>query len=186
MGESTARLNKPIYLGQTILDLSQTLMYKFHYEYIKPMYGERTGSLFTDTDSLCYVIKTNDFYKDISNDVHKMFDTSEYDENHPCGIPAGLNKKVIGLMKDEVNGKQILGFVGLRSKLYAIRIQDPSPEDKRKERKCKGVKKSVVKNCMILEHYKDCLFNNTNYVAKFNTLRSRINHRVYNKGCTIS
>ena len=65
MGESTVCLNKPIYLGQTILDLSKTLMYKFHYEYVKPMYGEKARLLFTDTDSLCYEIKTEDFYEDI-------------------------------------------------------------------------------------------------------------------------
>ena len=168
MGESTVCLNIPIYLGQTILDLSKTLMYKFHYEYIKPMYGERVRLLFTETDSLCYVTQTDDFYKDISSDVHKMFDTSGYDKNHPSGVPTGLNKKVIGLMKDEVNGKVISEFVSLRYKLYAYKMADGGGD-----KKCEGVKKSVVKKCMTLEHYKDCLFNNTNYPAKFNTLRSR-------------
>ena len=77
------------------------------------------------------------------------------------------------MMKDEVGGKQITEKVGLRSKLYAIKIQDPTPDDKKKERKCKGVKKSVVKNNITFEHYKNCLFNNVNYNAKFDTLRSR-------------
>ena len=84
-------LNKPIYLGMSILDLSKTLMYDFHYKYIKKKYGEKVELLFADTDSLMYEIKTNDFYKDISEDIEKMFDTSNY----------GKNKKVIGMMKDE-------------------------------------------------------------------------------------
>ena len=116
MGASTVCLNKPIYLGRTILELSKTLMYKFHYEYIKPKYDENARLLFTDTDSLCYEIKTEDFYKDISSDVSEMFDTSGYDKIHPSEIPVGLNKKVIGLMKDEANGNVITEFVGLRSK----------------------------------------------------------------------
>ena len=143
-------------------------MYKFHYEYIKPKYDENARLLFTDTDSLCYEIKTEDSYKDISLDVREMFDTSGYDKIHPSGIPTGLNKKVIGLMKDEANGNVITEFVGLRSKLYAYKVMN-GVDDK----KCKGVKKCVVKNCMTFEHYKDCLFNNTNYTTKFNTLRSR-------------
>ena len=84
-----------------------------------------------------------------------MFDTSNYPKDHPSGVTTGVNKMVIGMMKEEAGGKQISEFVGLRSKLYAIRIQDYE------KKKCKGVKKSVIKKCMTLEHYKDCLFNNT-------------------------
>ena len=123
MKNTTIKLNKPIYLRMSILDISKTLMYKSHYEYIKPKYGDLARLLFTDTDSLCYEIKTNDFYKDISNGVPKWFDTSNYSENHPSGILTGANKKVIGIMKDEAAGKQITEFVGLRSKLYAYNIQ---------------------------------------------------------------
>ena len=75
MGESKVCLNKPIYIGQAILDLSKTLMYKFHYGYVNPKYGDRARLLFTDTDSLCYRIQTEDFYKDIAEDVPKWFDT---------------------------------------------------------------------------------------------------------------
>ena len=110
MGESTVVLNKPIYLGQAILDISKTLMYEFHYGYIKPKYRERTRLLFTDTDSLCYEIQTDDFYKDIAKDVPKRFDTSNYPEGHPIG---GANKKVLGMMKDEASGKIITEFVDL-------------------------------------------------------------------------
>ena len=167
MGESTVKLNKPIYLGQAILDLSKTLMYKFHYEYIKPKYGDKARLLFTDTDSLCYEIQTEDFYKDITGDVSRWFDTSNYLEDHFSGIPTGVNKKVLGMMKDEAGGKQVTEFVGLRSKLYAYTIEN------NENKKCKGVKKKVVKNSIAFVQYKDCLFNNTIYQAKFNTLRSR-------------
>ena len=70
--------DKPVYLGMSILDVSKTLMYNFHYGYIKEKFGERTKLLFTDTDSLMYEIQTEDFYKDISPDVRTMFDTSNY------------------------------------------------------------------------------------------------------------
>ena len=99
MGNSTVVLNKPIYLGQAILDISKTLMYDFHYGYIKLKYGELARILFTDTDSLCYEIQTDDFYKDIAEDVPKWFDTSNYPKGHP--IQSEKNKKVLGMMKDE-------------------------------------------------------------------------------------
>ncbi len=83
MEKTTVKLNKPIQIGMSILDLSKTLMYKFHYEYVKPKWGDRATLLFTDTDSLCYEIKTDDFYKDISGDVPEWYDTSNYDEDHP-------------------------------------------------------------------------------------------------------
>ena len=155
-------------MGQNILDVSKVLMYEFHYDYVKQKYGAKANLLFTDTDSLCYEIETEDFFRDISPDVEKMFDTSGYPENHPSGIKSGLNKKVIGLFKDEVGGKIISEFVGLRSKLYAYKMFE-GPESK----KCKGVKKAVVKTVLTFDDYKDCLFNEKNYTAKFNTLRSR-------------
>ena len=96
--------NKPVYLGMCILDLSKTLMYEFYYMYIKPKYKEKAKLLFTDTDSLMYEIGTEDFYKDISPDVRAMFDTSDYPKDHPSGIETGVNKKVIGMFKDEPGG----------------------------------------------------------------------------------
>ncbi len=118
MEKSTVKLRKPIYLGMSILDLSKTLMYKFHYDYMKPKYGNKLELLFTDTDSLIYEIQTDDFYKDITGDVAKWYDTSNYDKDHPSGIPTGINKKVVGMSKDEYGGKHIVIFVGLRSRLY--------------------------------------------------------------------
>jgi hypothetical protein len=115
MRRTSVKLNKPIYLGMSILDISKTLMYNFHYNYIKPKYGDDAKLLFTDTDSLCYETNTEDFFKDISGDVHERFDTSNLGKSHPSGIPTGVNKKVIGMMKLETGAKQIEEFLGLRS-----------------------------------------------------------------------
>ena len=120
--------NKPVYLGMSILDLSKTLMYDFHYNYIKPKYDDRAKLLFTDTDSLAYEIETEDFYRDISSDVSSKFDTSNYPKNHPSGILTGVNKKVIGMFKDEAAGKQIAEFVGLRAKLYSYKVEESYEE----------------------------------------------------------
>ena len=97
--------NRPVYLGMCILDLSKTLRYDFHYNYIKQKYGDKAKLLLTDTDSLKYEIQTEDFYKDISVDVKHRFDISDYSPNHPSGNPSRLNKKVIGMFKDEAGGK---------------------------------------------------------------------------------
>jgi hypothetical protein len=165
--------DKPIYLGMSILDLSKTLMYDFHYNYIKNMYADKAKLLFTDTDSLTYEIKTEDFYADIAKDVEKLFDTSAYPKDHPSGIRAGLNKKVIGMFKDEAAGKQIEEFVGLRAKLYSYKIFEG-----REEKKCKGVKKNVVENTITHDDYIDCLFNKTGQFRRMNVIRS-YKHEVY-------
>ena len=132
---------KPVYCGMSILDISKTLVFDFHYDYIKEKYKEKAKLLFTDTDSLCYEIETEDFFQDISNDVHEKFDTSNFPKNHPSNIPTGINKKVIGMMKDVAGGKIIEEFVGLRAKLYSIKMHKSGKEEK----KCKGIKKSVIK-----------------------------------------
>ena len=164
--------NKPIYLGMCILDLSKTLMYNFHYNYIKKKYGDRAKLLFTDTDSLAYELKTDDFYADIADDVRSRFDTSDYPKDHTSGIETGVNKKVIGMFKDEAGGKQIEEFVGLRSKLYSYKM---AGED---HKKCKGVKKSVVKKTITHDDYKDCLFTRRVQLRKMNVIRSRL-HDIY-------
>ena len=103
--------NKPVSLGMSILVLNKSLIYDFHffhYNYIKTKYGDNAKLPFTDTDSLPYEIKTNDFYKDINTDIEKRFDTSDYPTNHPSGIKTELNSKVLGMFKDEAGGKQLL------------------------------------------------------------------------------
>ena len=171
--------NKPIYLGMCILDLSKTLMYDFHYNYIKAKYGEKAKLLFTDTDSLCYEIRTEDFYADICADVESKFDTSEYPSDHPAvaagGFPVGKNKKVIGMFKDEAAGMQIEEFVGLRAKLYSYKMYEG-----KETKKCKGIKKAVIKNSITHEDYRDCLFTRRKQLRNTNVIRSRL-HEVYSE-----
>ena len=123
--KSIVKLDKPIYVGLAVLDLSKLHMYKFHYDYILPKYGNRQQLLFTDTDSLCYRIETEDFYEDMKKDSH-LYDMT--------------NSKMLGLFKDETEGDPIVEFVGLRSKMYSIKT------DSGKEKKTgKGIKKSALK-----------------------------------------
>ena len=157
--------NKPVYLGMCILDSSKTLMYDFHYNYIKRKYGDKAILLFTDTDSFMYEIQTEDFYKDISADVKRRFDTSDYPPYHSSGIPSGLNKKVIGMFKDEVGGDIIDEFVGLRAKLYSYKMFEGE-----ESRKCKGGKKSVVKKGIVHEDYIKCLFTGKEQLRKMNVI----------------
>ena len=173
MKKTSLMMNKPVYLGMCILDLSKILMYDFHYNYIKPKYGNKAKLLFTDTDSFLYEIQTEDFYKDISGDVKDRFDTSEYPEDHPSGIPTGINKKVLGVFKDEAKGKPINEFVGLRSKLYSYKM-DEGKENK----KCKGVKKAVVERTIKHEDYKKCLETGKEQLRKQNIIRS-YKHELY-------
>ena len=173
MKKTSLTMNKPVYLGMCILDLSKTIMYDFHYNYIKPKYGDKAKLLFTDTDSLMYEIETEDFYKDISEDIKDRFDTSDYPENHPSGIPTGINKKVLGMFKDEAAGKIIKEFVGLRAKLYSYKM-DEGGESK----KCKGIKKQVVTTSIKHEDYKTCLTTGKEQLRKQNILRS-YEHEVY-------
>ena len=159
--------NKPVYLGMCILDLSKTLMYDFHYNYIKNKFNDKATLLFTDTDSLAYEIETEDFYKDISGDVHGFFDTSNFPKGHSSGIEVGCNKKVVGMFKDEAGGKIISEFVGLRPKLYAYKMHDG-----KEEKRCKGVKKAVVKRSINFEDYKTCLFTGKPQTRTMNVIRS--------------
>ena len=173
MKKTSLTMIKPVYLGMCILDLSKTIMYDFHYNYIKLKYGNKAKLLFTDTDSLMYLIETKDFFKDISEDIKDRFDTSDYPENHPSGIPTGINKKVLGMFKDEAAGKIIKEFVGLRAKLYSYKM-DEGGESK----KCKGVKKQVVESSISHEDYKTCLRTGKEQLRKQNILRS-YEHEVY-------
>ena len=118
MGKVKVVMNKPVYLGQAILDLSKIIMYEFHYDYMLPKYKENIKLCYMDTDSFVYDIKIEDFYKDIAEDVEGRFDTSRY---HDRPLPVGKNKKVIGLMKDELGGEIMKKFISLRPKMYSQR-----------------------------------------------------------------
>ena len=114
MKKTKVKMNKPIYLGLSILEISKILMYEFWYDYMKPKYGDNVKLCYMDTDSFIIYIKTEDFYKDIANDVECKFDASNYKVDRP--LPIGKNKKVIGLMKDELGGGIMTEFVALRPK----------------------------------------------------------------------
>ena len=127
-------------------------MYKFWYDYMKPKYGNDVKLRYMDTDSFIMNIKTNDFYEDIANDAENRFDTSNYEVNRP--LPMGKNKKIIGLMKDELGGKIITEFVTLRPKTYSY-LTDEGKEDE----KAKGTKKCIIKKMIKFNDYKKCLSN---------------------------
>ena len=167
--KETLTLNRPAYVGMCILDLSKTLMYDFHYNYIKRNYGKKAKLLFTDTDSLTYEIEAKDVYKDFFKDKDK-FDNSDYPEYSP--FLDKINKKVIGKFKDEAAGIPITEFVGLRSKMYSY-IKDNNKGGKT----AKGIKKNVIKNNIIHDDYKETLFNDKQMYHKMKTIRSE-NHQL--------
>ena len=164
-------MNKPIYLGLSILDISKILMYEFWYDYMKPKYSNDVKLCYMDTDSSVMNIKTEDFYTDIANDVEKRFDMSNYAVDRP--LPTGKNKKVIGLMKDELGGKIITEFITLRPKAYTY-LTDDGKEDK----KAKGTKKCVIKRMIKFDDYKKCLLNGEVILKLQQKFRSK-EHDVY-------
>ena len=156
-------LNKPVYVGMCILDLSKTLMYDFHYNFIKAKYGEKAILLFSDTDSLCYVIMTEDVYEDLL--AHKgLFDNSDYPKSSKFFF--NENKKVIGKFKDEAAGMIIIDFPGLKPKMYSYKTENKN------NKTAKGVKKNVIKKEIKHQDYLDCLQNNQIMRHKMNTIRS--------------
>jgi hypothetical protein len=175
MGRTKLKYDKPIYLGMSILNVSKNLMYDFHYNYVKEKWGAKAKLLFTDTDSLMYEIETEDFYEDIKDDVHEMFDTSNYPRSHPSGIETGVNKKKIGMMKDEAGGRIIVEFVGLRAKLYSFKIEGGMVT-----KRCKGVKRSVVEKDITHENFKECLESGKKELRKMNVIRSH-GHNIYSE-----
>ena len=157
MGKIRVVMNKPVYLSQAILDLSKIVTYEIHNDYMVPKYSlEKLKLCYMNTDSMVYDIKTEDFYEDIGNGVEARFDTSGYSKTDFRPLPIVLNKQVIGLMKNELGGKIMTDFVALRPKLYSYKKLDGS-EDK----KCKGIKKCVVKKTLTFEDYKTCLFSDS-------------------------
>ena len=167
--KETLTLNRPAYVGMCILDLSKTLMYDFHYNYIKKKYSNKAKLLFTDTDSLTYEIEAEDVYQDFWNDKIK-FDNSDYPESSPYFDKT--NKKVIGKFKDEAAGIPICEFIGLRSKMYSY-IKDNDQVGKT----AKGIKKNVIKKDITHENYKNVLFNNEQMHHTMKTIRSN-NHQL--------
>ena len=177
MKKTKVKMNKPIYLGLSILEISKILMYEFCYDYMKPKYDDNVKLYFMDTDSFIIYIKTEDFYKDDADDVEKRFDTSDYKGDRP--LSTGKNKKLIGLMKDELNGRIMTEFVALRPKTYAYQIYDyNNDDDDNKLKKAKGTKKCVIKRELKFNDYKDCLLNDKVVLKSQQRLKSE-GHDVY-------
>ena len=172
MKKRKVKINKPIYLGLSILEISKTLMYEFWYDYMKPKYGDNAKLCYMYTYSFMIPIKTEDFHKDIANDVEKRFDTSNYEVNRP--LPTGKIKKVIGLLKYELGRKIMTELFALRPKTYSY-LTDDCEEDK----KAKGTKKCVTKRRLKFSDYKDYLLNNAIM------LKSQKDLRVKNMMCIL-
>jgi hypothetical protein len=164
-------LNKPIFMGASILDLSKLLMFRFPYDVIREKYGDKAKLLFTDTDSLCYHIETPDVYADMGQ-MASHFDTSDYPEEHP--LYSKVNKKVVGKFKDETNSFPISEPVGLNSKMYCFTVGDTT------KRTAKGIKKAVAKRELMLQQYKEAMGGKA-CTVKQTMIQSR-NHRI----CTVS
>ena len=150
MKKTSVKMNKAIYLGLTILSLSKILMYDYWYNEMKPKYKNKIRLCYMDTDSFIMHIKTEDFYKDIADDVERMYDTSNYTVERP--LPMGVNKKKIGFMKDEFGGRIMKEFIGLRPKCYSYLTDDGNVD-----KKAKGTKKCVIKKEIIFNNYVECL-----------------------------
>ena len=159
MKKVKVKMNKPIYLGLSILEISKIIMYEFWYDYVKKKYGDMVKLCYVDTDSLIMNIKIKDIYKDIAQDVEERFYTSNYDVDRP--LPKGKNKKVIGLMKDGLGG----GIITLFHTFIEMK-------------NAKGTKKCVIKKMLKFEDYKKCLFDNESMLKSQQRFKSE-NHEVY-------
>ena len=200
--QPVVKMDKPIFVGISALELSKWLMYDFHYNFIKKQYpGERSKLCFTDTDSFLYILQTEDVYADILANSER-FDLSEYKEDHQ--IFNGLckeeirhlkkiNKKVVGKIKDELKGNKLLEFVGLRAKAYSYRFEKDVYVDQngnevdeqtaimdlviKEVKKLKGIKKCVVESSIHFEQYKQCLLEGIKLYVEMKTFRS-YDHRI--------
>ena len=139
MKKLKVKMNKPVYVGLSIVEISKTLMSEFWYDYIKPKYQNNARLCYIDAGSFIIYIKTEDVYENIADDVEKRFDTSNYEVNRP--LSAGKNKKVILLMKDELMGKIMTEFAAFRSRSYFYLM-----DDGKNDKKAKRTKKCVIKN----------------------------------------
>ena len=171
MKKVKVKMNKPIYLGLSILELSKITMYEFWDDYVKSKYMDNARLCYMDTDSFVINVKTEDFYKDIAEDVKERFDTSNF--SYDRLLPIGMNKKVVGLMKDELGGGIINEFVALRPKAYSYRTDDLV-----ELKMAKGTKKCVIKNMLKFEDHKNCLFGNGKVLRSQQRFKSE-NHAVY-------
>ena len=180
--KSELLLNKPIYLGMSILDLSKVHMYSFFYDVLKAKYEKNIRLIYTDTDSYVLQTFTEDIHEDWkeikdasprgSRSISDYMDFSGYDKNHPSYDPT--NKKVLGKFKDEMDGKIITNFIALRPKMYCLKVFN----EKKVEKKAKGVPKNTVKKDLDMKDYENTLHKHKPKNVNFNAIRSK-NHQIY-------
>ena len=166
----TLKLNKPVYVGFSILELSKVLMYDFHYNHMVPKYKKNLSLCFTDTDSLLYDVKTENIYDDMKSN-YDLYDFSEYPLEH--SLFSKENKKVIGKMKDELNSIVLLDFIGLYPKSYSLFYNGTIKDNVNEMQKVKGVKESVKKQHLRHAHFRDTLFNLKTISVAQNIIKSR-------------
>lgn len=167
---SKIKINKPIYVGFCVLDLSKLLMYEFHYDIMKQKYGSKATLCFTDTDSLLYHVETEDIYKDMAQ-TPDLYDTSDYPTDHY--LQCNRNKKKLGKMKDELAGVPIAEFVGLRSKMYSLKTGSGI-----EKKTAKGIKKSTIRQRLRHHMYRSCLWSGRSTRETVRMIRSK-NHQLY-------
>ena len=155
-------LNKPIYVGMSVLDLSKHLMFDFYYNNLKKTYSDKIQLLYADTDSVIIHVQTEDIYQDMAQNLDD-YDTSNYPADHPLFSTA--NKKVIGKFKDELGGKVMTEFVGIRPKMYSYAGEESG-------KRAKGVKKSVLRKTISHDDYRTCLLEKKVYACDMPGLRS--------------
>lgn len=180
LDKTMVKMDRPLYVGMCILDISKRLMYDFHYNKMVNFYGrDKIGISYTDTDSFVYWIKTEDMYNDLRTFPYKDdFDFSDYPKEHAT-YDGGLHKKVIGKFKDETNGTPIKEIIALAAKMYAMEIPASNNEEESTIiKKAKGIKQMFVKKNIKFEHYRRCLQETRTFVAKYNTIRS-FNHAIF-------
>jgi hypothetical protein len=167
--KTSVMLNKPVYTGFTVLELSKLLMFQFWYQTIKPTYRDKAKLLYTDTDSLIIHIETEDVYQDM-REHGETYDTSDYPNNHPCF--STTNKKIPGKMKDEMNGELILEFVGIRSKMYSVLTETEA------KKKAKGISKHITEKVLKHTDYVQCIQTWKKSVHEMKQIRSK-RHQIY-------
>ncbi|KYN13228.1 hypothetical protein ALC57_14592 [Trachymyrmex cornetzi] len=154
-----------------ILDISKVCLYEFHYEYMSPLYHDKCNIMYTDTDSLVYRVECEDIYETMKRNIAR-FDTGDYPTDNVYGMLLA-NKKVPGLMKDENNGMIMTEFVGLRAKMYAVRV-----DSKKDTKKAKGVKNNDVARTITFDDYMQCLNEEIEMTRRQSCIRSKL-HEVY-------
>ncbi|XP_053206959.1 uncharacterized protein LOC128391138 [Panonychus citri] len=164
MRKFEVKLDKPIYLGFTVLELSKLRMYELHYDYFYPRYGYKLKLVYTDTDSFIYHIQTDDFYEDLKS-MGPIMDFSDYPQTHFLYDP--INKKKLGVLKDEMNGQVIDEVVAIKSKLYGIKYGSKT------KKTAKGTQKATVRDEICIDDYKTCLYDSILFRHDNHRLQSR-------------